>query len=156
MSNITGNYMQNRLVAVQHNSLTNDCSNKYSLNPNCQSTTFDVKNSPKTGNEIWGPLGWKFMHYMTFAYPDKPSRKERREAESFFMSLKSLLPCPNCKKDYECLVNKFKPQTQSKDSLSRWLVDIHNKVNIKLGKPTITYEHAKKLYCRPEMAMCTQ
>lgn len=152
--NTTGNYMKNRLVAVQHNSLTDDCSNKYSLNPNCPSTTFNTNESPKTGNEIWGPLGWKFMHYMTFAYPDKPSRKERRDAESFFMSLKSLLPCKNCKEEYTNLVNNCKPKTKSKDSLSRWLVDIHNKVNIRLEKPIITYEHAKKLYCTKEITMC--
>ena len=34
----------------------------------------------------------------------------------------------------------------SRDSLSRWLVDFHNKVNERLGKPIMKYEEVAKEY----------
>ena len=151
----TQNYMQNRILIPQTNTINSFCSTKYTPNPARSSTVLTKDKSPKIGNNIWGPPGWKFMHYMTFAYPDKPTRKERQDADSFFTSLKSLLPCDSCRKEYTSLLRKFKPQTKSKDSLSRWLVDIHNRVNTRLGKNTITYEQAKTMYCTPEVSICS-
>lgn len=97
----------------------------------------------------WGSSTWKFLHCVTFTYPDNPSQKIKNEAKVFFDSLQFLLPC------YKCRVNlsnhyKTRPLTDeilsSRHLLINWLIDIHNDVNISLGKPIMTYENVVKEY----------
>jgi hypothetical protein len=44
----------------------------------------------------------------------------------------------------------------SRDSLSRWLVDFHNKVNARLGKPEYDYEAAKREFVSDDATCSVQ
>jgi len=94
----------------------------------------------------WGPSAWKFLHKITFHYPDVPTSQQRISAEEMFLSLIHLLPCDECSEHYKTEISQNFPDTTSKQTLGNWLVNLHNKVNVRLGKPTMTYEHAKILY----------
>lgn len=94
----------------------------------------------------WGPSAWKFLHSVTFNFPDNPTPLEQQEAEKFFSSLKNLLPCEECKRNYETELQRFPIDTRSKYALSNWLVNVHNAVNIRLGKSTLNYAEATKIY----------
>ena len=104
------------------------------------------------GTTEWGPSAWKFLHTATFAYGNAEgivTDDDKHAARSLFESLRFMLPCKNCCSHYcEALSNR--PLTdhvlRSKDSLSRWFVEIHNDVNARLGKPYFKYEDAKPLY----------
>jgi hypothetical protein len=105
---------------------------------------------PGAGLDIsqWGPQAWKFMHAVTFAYPDNPTPEEKQAAISFFSSLSKLLPCEKCR-DHFSIGLEVKPVEQfcnSKADLSRWLVDFHNAVNARLGKAFVEYEEMCKVY----------
>lgn len=97
----------------------------------------------------WGPQAWRFLHSITFAYPVKnPSDAQKKQTKEFFTYLQFLLPCPECKQHYSQLLI-LKPidnALDSQDSLSRWLVNIHNQVNKRLGKPEMPYEIVKDKY----------
>jgi hypothetical protein len=97
---------------------------------------------------IWGPAAWKFLHAATFAYPDDPTEKHKEDALKLFQSLASMLPCGDCCVNYsnEFSIASISKHLHSKDALSRWLVDLHNRVNIRLGKPTLTYDEVAALY----------
>jgi hypothetical protein len=43
--------------------------------------------------EIWGPHGWKFMHYVALAYPAKPTEEDKKNYKIFFESIQNILPC---------------------------------------------------------------
>ena len=30
-----------------------------------------------SGPDVWGPHGWKFIHYVTLGYPDKPTKEDK-------------------------------------------------------------------------------
>jgi hypothetical protein len=94
----------------------------------------------------WGPAAWNFLHTATFSYPEKPTIEQQYEAERLFVSLKHMLPCASCRDHYESEIAQNPPDTRSQLSLSNWLVDLHNRVNIRLGKKTIDYKTAKDLY----------
>lgn len=94
----------------------------------------------------WGPHAWKFLHHVTFNYPENPTPQEQQDAENLFLSLKSLLPCEDCKVNFTNELNSFPIDTRSKYSLSNWLVNVHNAVNQRLNKKTITYAEASKMY----------
>ena len=94
----------------------------------------------------WGPAAWKFLHIVSFSYPDNPSVQETRDAEALFWSLKNLLPCQACREHYESELELHPPDTRSRLTLSSWLVDVHNRVNQRLQKPLFSYADAEKIY----------
>jgi hypothetical protein len=61
--------------------------------------------------------------------------------------LKYVLPCPTCRAGYAKNVKLLSlKQMKNRESLSRWLVGVHNQVNFKLGKKIVGYETVKKMY----------
>lgn len=97
---------------------------------------------------IWGPAAWKFLHAATFAYPDDPTEKHREDALKLFQSLASMLPCGDCCVNYsnEFSIASISKHLHSREALSRWLVELHNRVNVRLGKPTMTYEEVAAMF----------
>lgn len=102
----------------------------------------------------WGPAAWKFLHAITFAYPDLPTIQEQNDAEKMFLSLSSLLPCLACREHYVAEISAHPPDARSKTTLSTWLVDLHNRVNQRLGKPVFSYLAAESLYSSQCSADC--
>jgi Erv1 / Alr family len=97
---------------------------------------------------FWGPHAWKFLHAVTFAYPDEPTKEHKKAALDLFSSLKLMLPCGECCNHYCQSFDKhnIEASLESRDTLSRWLVNFHNNVNQRLGKPILKYEDVAKEY----------
>jgi hypothetical protein len=104
----------------------------------------------------WGPAAWKFLHAVTFSYPDEPSLQDQQAAEQLFTSLRVLLPCDACREHYDAEIRQHHPNTASRTLLSSWLVDLHNRVNSRLGKPLFLYEQAKSVYSSQCTTDCTK
>ena len=92
---------------------------------------------------IWGPSGWLFLHCITFGYPYKidPNNKEHLEKQNdyykFFYYLGKVLPCKYCRISYMDFFteNSIMHALETRKDLTKWLYDIHNLVNNKLGVP---------------------
>ena len=98
---------------------------------------------------IWGPAAWSFLHTAAFAYgtdPEKPTAEEKKHAMQFFTVLPYMLPCSICRAHYLEHIKKHPPNVTNRDSLSRWVVKIHNIVNANSGKPIVPYEHVREHY----------
>ena len=87
--------------------------------------------------DIWGPHGWKFMHYVALAYPVKPTADQKTQYKTFFESIQNILPCGMCSYNYKTHLKEL-PLTdkvlESNVTLLKWSIDIHNKVNVLNGK----------------------
>ena len=99
---------------------------------------------------VWGPSLWHSLHAISFNYPIKPTLEQRKNYLSFFKSLKNILPCKYCRINY---VNNLKvvPLTmktmKNRESLSLWLYNLHEEINIMLGKTSnITYNEVRERY----------
>ena len=85
---------------------------------------------------FWGPSGWKILHIITYGYPTNPTVEDKQHYGLFFNSLKYILPCKYCRNS----LTKFYKQIpieenlESRDTLTLWIYNIHNKVNNKLRK----------------------
>ena len=88
----------------------------------------------------WGPCAWKFLHAVSFASPKSPSPVEQQMYRTFFNDIANILPCALCKKHYQEFLHEHPVETQSRESLTRWLVEAHNSVNVRTGKPIMPYE----------------
>ena len=97
---------------------------------------------------IWGPHGWKFMHYVSLGYPVNPTESEKQNYKNFYTSLQHILPCDKCAQNYSHNLQKYPIDNhlESRDSLIKWVIDIHNQVNNETGKKEYTYEEAIDLY----------
>ena len=92
--------------------------------------------------KFWGPHGWIFLHAVTMNYPKNPTNHDKHVYANFFKSLQKVLPCEKCCVHYSQNIQEYpiEPALESRDSLVRWLIKIHNKVNADLGKKLYTYE----------------
>lgn len=97
---------------------------------------------------VWGPTGWQFLNYVALGYPSNPTEEQKNNYRNFFISLKHILPCKICsnhyKENYEMmpLTNEI---MSNKELLVRWVIDLHNVVNVSTGKPAVPYDEAIKL-----------
>ena len=98
--------------------------------------------------KFWGPHGWIFLHSVTMNYPKNPTNIDKQVYASFFKSLQKVLPCEKCCVHYSQNIQEspIEPALESRDSLVRWLIKIHNEVNQDLGKPLYTYEQVIEEY----------
>jgi hypothetical protein len=105
---------------------------------------------------IWGPSAWTFLHAISFAYPESlPSPEHKQAVLNLFASLKYLLPCGDCCAHYCSSYDSesLKNSLDSRDSFSKWLVNFHNAVNVRLKKPIYEYDQSKQLFLG-ENALC--
>jgi hypothetical protein len=88
---------------------------------------------------VWGPPAWTFLHTITLAYPEYPTAAEKKSMVAFFNSLTDILPCHVCQRHYQKYLrqNPVETSVDTKDSLVKWLVQLHNQVNVSLSKPVL-------------------
>jgi hypothetical protein len=115
---------------------------------------------------IWGPSGWLFLHCVSFGFPYKidPTKPEHLEKQNdyyrFFYYLGKVLPCKYCRNSYMEFFTKLSPMSHlgTRKEITKWLYDIHNLVNNKLGVPSCeipSFEKVEEQYqsfraaCKP-------
>lgn len=97
--------------------------------------------------DVVGHNLWRVMHAFSFAYPETPSTLDQYWARQFYESIGYMFPCAYCRQHYlQMFYHTIPFAAQSRTQLSQWVVAIHNAVNQRLGKPTITYEQVCTWY----------
>mgnify|MGYP000868131386 CR=1 FL=1 len=94
----------------------------------------------------WGRHAWAFLHTSTFSYPENPSAVQKESAKQVFRNIGNILPCPVCRGHYNENIKKNPPKVDNMNSLSRWLVEIHNEVNKSRLKETVGYDAVRRHY----------
>ena len=86
---------------------------------------------------IWGNCAWEFLHNVSFGYPDNPSEEDKQNYYNFFTSLQYVLPCSYCREHYANFISTEHKLSlsvfENKNTLTKWLYDLHNSVSNKLG-----------------------
>ena len=97
---------------------------------------------------IWGSHLWFSLHTITFTYPLIPSLKDKQQFKNFFISLKDVIPCSICQKNYKRHLKEFPIDNHlnNRKDLVIWLIDVHNMVNSEIGKKVMSYETVIKKY----------
>lgn len=90
--------------------------------------------------DVWGPHFWFFLHTIAISYPKRPNDVTKKKYYEFIMNLPLFLPVEKIGNDFSKLLDEYPVSSylDSKDSLVRWMHFIHNKINEKLEKPTIS------------------
>ena len=124
---------------------------------NCDGACIDPNVDNGMTTKVWGSPLWFGLHCITFGYPyainpTNPAHKTKEhDYKMFFYYLGRVLPCKYCRESYMDFMkdmpidNKLKTRKQ----LTKWLYDMHNKVNDKLGVPECdipSYEETFQFY----------
>jgi hypothetical protein len=95
------------------------------------------------GPDVWGPHGWKFIHFISLGYPRKPTDDDKNNYKIFFNMIPNILPCSICSNHFKENLIKH-PLTDDimndRIKLLNWSIDMHNEVNIINNKPIIDYD----------------
>lgn len=88
--------------------------------------------------KIWGPPMWTTLHTISFSYPINPTDQDKKNYKQFFTLVGDMLPCILCKRSYKEFIKTGETRLDddvmlNKDTLTKWLYHLHNKVNFKLG-----------------------
>jgi hypothetical protein len=95
------------------------------------------------GPEVWGPHGWKFIHFITLGYPNNPTEQSKRKYFEFFNSLSNVIPCVICKSHFKQNLERFPLSDKvlsNKMEFINWGINIHNSVNQETGKKMSTHK----------------
>jgi len=102
--------------------------------------------------KIWGPPMWIALHTISFGYPLEPNDEQKENYKNFFKLIADILPCRYCRESYLEFINEEgsilnDDVMNNRETLSRWLYNLHNKVNNKLGIDYgVTYENVRDRY----------
>ena len=108
--------------------------------------------------KVWGPAGWLFLHSITMSYPtniDKNNSEHisrMNSTKDFFILLGDVLPCKYCRDSYKKFITSYPIDNflDSRRNLAKWLYDIHNLVNDKLGVPPCEIPSFENFYNKYE------
>jgi len=92
----------------------------------------------------WGPVGWLYIHSVSFGFPIDPSKFDidqgnpvgttENNYRMFFKYVGKTLPCRYCRESYDKFFEEIPIRLESRDSLTEWVWEMHNRVNNKLEK----------------------
>jgi hypothetical protein len=97
------------------------------------------------GPDVWGPHGWKFIHYITLGYPANPTNKDKENYYDFFMNLANVIPCSVCEshfKEHLKITPLDNEALSSRENLMAWGITMHNHVNASNSKKIYSVKDA--------------
>ncbi len=99
----------------------------------------NVSNTGKV--KVWGPYIWYMLHGLAEKIKDKSFHDLKNELLEHIFNICVNLPCPSCSTHSREYLQKidFK-KIKTKQELRLMLLDFHNNVNIRLRKPTFSYQ----------------
>ena len=97
---------------------------------------------------VWGPNYWFFLHTIAISYPLTPNSTTKKKYYNLIQTLPLLLPNEEFGKNFSKLLDEYPvtPYLDSRESFTKWMHFIHNKVNIFLNKPQLSYKDSMLEY----------
>lgn len=91
---------------------------------------------------VWGPAFWEVIHTVAANFPCRPTERHKREHLAFYRLFARMLPCARCRSHFATLLKTKKygltrEVVESRKSLFRWTVCVHDAVSRNLGKKKI-------------------
>ena len=104
---------------------------------------------------VWGKHLWASIHFIALAFPDTPNEQQKLHYKQFFQNLHKVIPCQSCSEHLQDTLTNAHPlhanHLKNKNELFKWTVDLHNIVNKRLNKSTISLNDAYKIYMNKDI-----
>jgi|TARA_B110000967_G_C18899355_1_gene573421 hypothetical protein len=99
-------------------------------------------------SKVWGPHYWFVLYSIAITYPNTPNNITKKKYYEFIQNLPLFLPHDEISNYFSNMLTKYPvtPYLDSRDSFTRWIHFIHNRINVVLNKPEITLKEAYQTY----------
>ena len=100
------------------------------------------------GPDIWGPHGWKFLHFVTLGYPPNPTEQDKETYRQFFLLFAQVIPCGICANHFKENLKKHPLNDEvmsNKNNLIHWGIKMHNEVNRVNGKEEYSFDQGVQM-----------
>lgn len=99
---------------------------------------------------VWGPPAWHFLHTISFNYPFKPTKIQKKQYKDFIFSLGNVLPCGHCRTNFKKNIKQLPLKNidlKNRCNFSKWVYKLHELVNKMLGKRSgLSYSQVRERY----------
>lgn len=117
---------------------------KYIFNKN------DFNSGDGMMTSIWGPPMWHVLHTISFNYPVKPTKEQKKHYFNFYNNLQNILPCKYCRDNIVKNMEKIPLNMKvfkNRENLSTWVYELHEIVNKMLNKVSgLSYDDIRQRY----------
>ena len=97
----------------------------------------------------WGEHLWAFIHTICIVDDEHNNYKYHKTVIDKLHGILDVLPCPKCRDTYSYHLQRLEHIDLNKSmELFYWSVDLHNAVNVKLGKRKISMDEAIRKWCK--------
>ena len=102
----------------------------------------------KLNPNVWMPHLKFTLQTIAITYPSNPNDVAKKKYYDFISNLPVFIPIDPIGKNFMDLLDKYPvtPYLDSRESFMKWMHFIHNRINLSLGKPTVSYEKSIQLY----------
>ena len=97
---------------------------------------------------VFGPHMWFTLHSISFFYPENPNTNDMLLYKEFYEKFSNFIPCKKCSVHYNLYVHNYPIDgyLNTRESLARWVVNLHNSVNRKLNKREMPFDEVYRTY----------
>lgn len=97
---------------------------------------------------IWGPHYWFTLHTIALCYPEHPNEVTKKKYYDFIQNLPLFIPVRQIGDGFSKFLDQYPvtPYLDSRESFTKWMHFIHNKINNSLKLPELTMEEAMHKY----------
>lgn len=100
----------------------------------------------------WGTHFWAFLHTITIIDTDEPAiqLRDSEKAIEILREIHRVIPCSKCATHFQ---DFFKAEIEGRDRVHKMelfdlMVEFHNQINHKLGKPIVSPEEARSRWTK--------
>lgn len=114
------------------------------------SSSSAAEKKPASHPDVWGPAFWFSLHNGAASYPRHASDICAESMKGFILGIPVMVPCETCSGHARAHIEENYAQldtiVKSRETLFRFFVDFHNRVNRRYNKPIMSYREAESLY----------
>lgn len=98
--------------------------------------------------KIWGPYYWFVLHTISLTYPLNPNETIKKKYYDFIHNLPLFIPISTFGNRFSEILDNYPvtPYLDSRESFTKWMHFIHNKINSYIGNDEITMDVAMVRY----------
>ena len=98
--------------------------------------------------DIWGKNYWFFLYTVALCYPLNPNDVTKKKYYDFIHNFPLFIPITDMGNNFSQFLDRYPvtPYLDSRESFIKWIHFIHNKINVFLGKPEMSYYEAMNNY----------
>lgn len=105
---------------------------------------------PTSDPKIWGPSYWFSLHTVAAHYPIQASPIVCENMKNRILAIPYEIPCEACRTHAFAFIDtnskNLNEIVSGRHKLGKFFCDFHNKVNLRYGKPQMSYEDVYKMY----------